>query len=210
MSDTRARILDTAQALLQRKGYNGFSYADIAGAVQIKTATIHYYFKAKEDLGLALVEAYAETMAAELAAIDASLKSADGTDALRALEGYAQIFRGALADRRHCLCGMLSAEALSLPARLMQNFGGFFGLSIRWLSGHLEAGRAAGALAFSGDAETRARQYVAVLEGAMLLATADRPGASAGADNGVAGDSEAIEQFDRLTAASLSDLRADS
>mgnify|MGYP001801432724 CR=1 FL=1 len=93
----------------------------------------------------------------------------------------------------------------------MQSFGGFFELSVRWLSGHLEAGRTAGALAFAGDAEIRARRYVAVLEGAMLLATADRPGASSNAENGAAGDdSLAIEQFDRLTAASLSDLRADS
>lgn len=207
MSDTRTRILDTAQALLQRRGYNGFSYADIATAVEIKTATIHYYFKAKEDLGLALVETYTTAMAEQFRIIDESLSQADGGDAVRALEGYAQIFRAALADRRHCLCGMLSAEALSLPARLMQNFGGFFDLSIRWLSKHMEAGRSAGALAFAGDAETRARLFVSVLEGAMLLATADRPHAADQNPNQDAGDA-ALQQFDRLMAAAIADLQA--
>lgn len=34
-------ILDVAQRLLQTRGYNGFSYMDVAGAVGIRSASLH-------------------------------------------------------------------------------------------------------------------------------------------------------------------------
>ena len=48
-------ILDVAQQLIQTRGYNAFSYADIASQVGIRTATIHYYFPTKADLGREVV-----------------------------------------------------------------------------------------------------------------------------------------------------------
>ena len=39
---TPERILDVAEGLLQARGYNGFSYADIAEAVGITKASIAY------------------------------------------------------------------------------------------------------------------------------------------------------------------------
>ncbi|HJT14927.1 MAG TPA: helix-turn-helix domain-containing protein, partial [Dongiaceae bacterium] len=58
-AETRARILDVAQGLIQQRGYNGFSYRDIADEVGIRAPTIHYYFPAKADLAAALVDRYA-------------------------------------------------------------------------------------------------------------------------------------------------------
>ncbi len=190
MSDTQQKILDTAQALLQRRGFNGFSYADIAGAVGIKTATIHYYFKSKEDLGLALVDDYIRRIQAGLQAVDES-----GPAPADALAAYADVFRGALQDDRLCLCGMLSAEALSLPPRLIGAFQPFFDMSVAWLVGHLNRGAADGSLKFKGSAETRARYFVALLEGAMLL---HGPGHPANSKN--------LQGFDQLVAAFLADI----
>lgn len=184
MSETQKNILDAAQALLQRRGFNGFSYADVAQTVGIKTATIHYYFKSKEDLGLALVDDYIKTIAASLAAVDDSRASP-----LASLQAYAAVFRAALEDERHCLCGMLSAEALSLPPRLIGAFQPFFEMSITWLTGHLERGLDQGELRFKGLPETRARLFVALLEGAMLL---HAPGC--------------LQQFDLVVNAFLGDL----
>src|SRR3546814_6177257 len=56
--DTREAILSCAQALLQQRGFNGFSYQHIAAELGLRTAAIHYHFPAKDDLGVALVRRY--------------------------------------------------------------------------------------------------------------------------------------------------------
>jgi len=44
MVNTAERILDTAQALAQVRGYNGFSYADISAELAITKPSIHHHF----------------------------------------------------------------------------------------------------------------------------------------------------------------------
>ena len=55
---TATRILDAAQALVQQRGYNAVSYGDLAEALDLTTAAIHYHFPSKADLGQALVGRY--------------------------------------------------------------------------------------------------------------------------------------------------------
>src|ERR1700712_3588596 len=52
---TTVRILDVAERLLQVRGYNGFSYGDVATELGITGAALHYHFAGKAELGLALV-----------------------------------------------------------------------------------------------------------------------------------------------------------
>ena len=62
--DTAERILDVAERLVQTRGFNGFSYADIAGELGMTKAALHYHFAGKAELGEALVTRYAERFAA--------------------------------------------------------------------------------------------------------------------------------------------------
>ena len=57
---TAAAILDIAQRLIQMRGYNGFSFKDIATSLGIRTASIHYHFPSKADLGVSLTSRYRE------------------------------------------------------------------------------------------------------------------------------------------------------
>jgi TetR/AcrR family transcriptional repressor of nem operon len=50
-SDTRTAILDVAERLVQARGFNGFSYADIAGELGLTRAALHYHFSGKAELG---------------------------------------------------------------------------------------------------------------------------------------------------------------
>ncbi|MBC7941403.1 MAG: helix-turn-helix transcriptional regulator, partial [Chitinophagaceae bacterium] len=65
-SDTRERILATAQMLAQQRGFNAFSYADIAAAVGVRKASIHHHFASKGDLELALVQRYRQQFAGQM------------------------------------------------------------------------------------------------------------------------------------------------
>lgn len=50
-------ILNVAERLAQTRGYNGFSYADIAAQLGVTKASLHYHFPSKAELGRALMSA---------------------------------------------------------------------------------------------------------------------------------------------------------
>jgi TetR/AcrR family transcriptional regulator, transcriptional repressor for nem operon len=62
-TDTPSRILDVAERLVQERGFNGFSYADVAGELEVTKASLHYHFAGKAELGEALIGRYAARFA---------------------------------------------------------------------------------------------------------------------------------------------------
>ena len=59
---THQKLLDVGAELCQTMGYNAFSYRHMADRLGIKTATIHYYFPSKADLGRELMANYREAV----------------------------------------------------------------------------------------------------------------------------------------------------
>jgi TetR/AcrR family transcriptional repressor of nem operon len=163
--DTAGRILDVAERLVQERGYNGFSYADVAEQLGISKAALHYHYPGKAELGDALIERYASRFADALTALDA--RDIDAHDRLHA---YAQLYAEVFRDDRMCLCGMLAADYATLPDPMRVRVVGFFDDNEAWLSHVLEEGRGAGSLRFQGSPRTVARTLVGGLEGAMLVA----------------------------------------
>ena len=164
--DTATRILDVAQELAQTRGYNAFSYADIAEQVGIRTASIHYYFPSKGDLGRSLISRYQRTLEQGLAQIDRTAE-----DPRQKLRRYSEIFlEMMLHGERMCLGGILAADILTLPAEIRDEVQAWFRLNERWLARVLDQGRTAGLLQFTGSPEVEARLLVASLEGALLVA----------------------------------------
>jgi TetR/AcrR family transcriptional regulator, transcriptional repressor for nem operon len=163
--DTPTAILDTAERLVQQRGFNGFSYADVAAELGVTKAGLHYHFAGKAELGEALMNRYARRFGEALAAIDAGDQPAP-----EKLEAYADLYAGVLNDERMCLCGMLAAEYRTLPARMQTVVLRFFDENERWLEQVLEDGRRAGTISLAGSARDAARLIVSSLEGAMLVA----------------------------------------
>jgi TetR/AcrR family transcriptional regulator, transcriptional repressor for nem operon len=162
---TAGRILDVAERLVQVRGFNGFSYADIAAELHITKAALHYHFAGKADLGAALIARYADRFAGALAEVDTRRDSASAK-----LAGYADLYLQVLRARKMCLCGMLAAEYQTLPQPMQDAVIGFFDRNETWLEDVLEQGRRDGSLRFAGSARDTARMIVGGLEGAMLVA----------------------------------------
>jgi len=162
---TAEHILDVAERLAQTRGYNGFSYADIAAEVGITKASLHYHFATKADLGRALVRRYTDTFQAALAGIGDSSDTAPSK-----LERYSRIYRQVLGADRMCLCGMFAAEYATLPGAMQQELRRFFDENELWLMRVLEDGRRDGTLQFEGTPRDIAGMLTGALEGAMLLA----------------------------------------
>jgi TetR/AcrR family transcriptional repressor of nem operon len=164
-TDTSQQILDVAQELVQTRGYNAFSYADIAASLHVTKASLHYHFPSKADLGHSLIERYASSFHRKLAAIDE--RNGSAADRIR---DYVKIYAQVLADHRMCLCGMLAAEFATLPKPVQSALDHFFGMNEIWLENILERGRRDGTLRFQDTARDLAQFLVASLEGAMMLA----------------------------------------
>ena len=162
---TAARILDVAERLVQVRGFNGFSYANIAAELGITKAALHYHFAGKADLGEALISRYASRFADALAGVDAMAAGASVR-----LSGYADLYLQVLSNRKMCLCGMLAAEYQTLPQPMQDAVVRFFDQNESWLEQVLEQGRDDGSLQFSGSARDTARLIIGSLEGAMLIA----------------------------------------
>jgi TetR/AcrR family transcriptional regulator, transcriptional repressor for nem operon len=163
--DTRSEILDVAERLVQSRGFNAFSYADIATELGLTKPALHYHFASKAELGEALIARYSARFVEALDRV-----SSECTDGRSKLEAYADLYRKVLAQQRMCLCGMLAADYATLPQAMRGAVMRFFDENEAWLAQALEQGRREGTLRFSGPSREAARMLIGALEGAMLVA----------------------------------------
>ena len=171
VNPTAQKILALAQHSVQTKGFNGFSYRDLAAEIGIKTSSIHYHFPTKDVLALELVKTYHGAFNVELERI-----TAETGNGRSQLEKYIKLFEQNLAvDNRFCLCGMLASEINSLSDDVKQAIQDFFTANEVWLSQLVAKGQKDGSLKITGSTDLAAAQLLATLEGAMLIArSADR------------------------------------
>ena len=161
---TPTRILDAAERIVQARGFNGFSYRDVASELNITTAALHYHYPRKAELGAALVTRYSARVTSRLRAMDDA-----GASVRSKLDGYVGIYAEALAQGRMCLCGVLAAEYTTLSTDMQAAIRDFFEENEAWLGGVLEQGKAEGCLEFAGCGGDTARMIISGLQGAMLL-----------------------------------------
>lgn len=159
--DTVTAILDAAQDMMRLGGYHAASYRDIAARVAIKSASVHYHFPTKEDLGAAVMRRY---RAMTLAHLGDPLDPA--RTARAAIEHYVAMFRHAqVGECRNCLFGVLAMEAGGLPEPVRVAVREHAEAHAAWLRAVY------GRLAPSGgdpvDAERRAWLTLCAMQGAM-------------------------------------------
>lgn len=157
-------ILDSAEGLARNRGFNGFSFRDLANEVGIKSASVHYHFPTKADLGRAITRRYADRFLTHLGDPE---DPASTPEAL--LQRYVAAIRHALVmEERMCLCGMLGAEIATLPEIVAQEVRDFFARNIDWLIAVLW--RLRGPDFEREILRQEAQCIIAALQGAMMLA----------------------------------------
>lgn len=161
---TAERMLDIAERLVQLRGFNNFSYADIAAELGITKASLHYHFRGKAELGQALIARYAERFSEALSRIDRDLP-----DARTKLEAYAGLYADVLRGKRMCMCGILAAEYQTLPEPMRTGVIHFFDENQRWLADLLAQAQTDQTLTFTGSTDDVAQSILSTLEGAMLV-----------------------------------------
>lgn len=162
-SKTQTSILDVAQEFSQTRGFNGFSYRDIADRIGIRTASIHHHFRTKGDLGAAMTCRYRENFMEAVQRIDACQPNLK-----QVLSEFSQLFLDTLEEGRMCLCGTLAVEYETLPPPMQAEVRSFFCESERWLESAFRHAQKRGAVAEQDNPEELAAAFMSMLEGAMM------------------------------------------
>ena len=163
--DTRKLILDTGEELLLTRSFSAFSYSNIAGALGVKNAAIHYHFPSKTDLGVAIIQRYRRrfkrwTEQQEMLSADPWQK----------MEWYFDLtVRYYDQNQRICPTGVLSAEFLVLPEEMQVETRLFVEDLLAWCTRILEEGQQQGYFIFAGVAREKAVNIMAALQGGLQL-----------------------------------------
>jgi TetR/AcrR family transcriptional regulator, transcriptional repressor for nem operon len=170
ITTTRELLLSTAEKEIGRRGYAGFSFADLAKTVGIRKPSIHFHFPTKGDLGLAVINrkmAFFKNWIADIP----SRRSA-----VTKLKLYARAHFQPLLQNTICCCAMLATDREVLPAPVQRGVTAYFLLQIDWLESVIAAGQKDGALNIDLDAAAEASAFHASILGAMFSArTIRRP-----------------------------------
>lgn len=156
----RDQILDIAERGYRQGGFAGLSFRDIAAALDMKSASVHYHFPHKEDLGKAVVERYTDNLLDALGTPDAAEETA--ADRLGRLVGA---YRAAYAEgESSCLCAVLGSVSPQLPPAVQEAVNRFFTRLMTWTETALAGTKTA--------TNTNASHIISALQGAMILSVA--------------------------------------
>lgn len=167
-SKTQKKILDTASALIQERGYNAFSYKDIAEIIDIKTSSIHYYYASKENLAIAVLDMQIENFDKQLNEIYSKNVSVKNKITLFINLIISNTYKN---HNKMCLGGMFAADLLSLPDAINNKVKSFFNHLQKWIIKVLKDSVITGDSKKQTSPYTKyAKQILIKIEGALLLA----------------------------------------
>lgn len=165
--DTRTLLLQEAEMLLRTHGYAAFSYADLSERVGIRKASIHHHFPTKEDLGVAVIDAYLERFREDI-----DVLANKPIDTAAKLAGYGDFFASSLRDGMMPLCGALAADSSELPSSMQKRVSKFFQLHLDWLQEIISEGVRKRELKADPSAARSAVTLLSTLQGASIVAWA--------------------------------------
>ncbi len=158
--DRKTRILDAAENLTQARGFNGFSYLHVASELEIRTSSVHYHFKTKAELALALVDRVHAVHFEAFRGLNSTLSSPK-----KRIEALVRHFEGYVTEGKFCLCGMMAAELQSVSPAVQARVQDYFDQLQEWVATQFrELGHP------QSSARKRALTFVSALEGSLLLA----------------------------------------
>ncbi len=166
-ADTRTRLVLTAMRLFWEKGYGSTSVADVLHAAKVNSGSLYHFFPGKQDLLLAVLDAYHGGIRALL--LDPAWRGVD--DPIERVFALLARYRQSLADTDcfyGCPIGSLALELhepdLPVRERLAANFAA-------WTDAVEECLLAAGArLPLSVQRRELAEFVLTTMEGAVMQA----------------------------------------
>lgn len=131
---TRETIIEKADEFIRNKGYNAFSFKDISNDIGIKTASIHYHFPTKSDLGVATIKEH-------VARYESLKEKVANESPLTKLEAFLAIHTQIKQENKVCIVGSLSTDLNTLDETIKTELQIFAKLVIEWITEILTEGK---------------------------------------------------------------------
>lgn len=128
---TQQRIIDAANQLFYKKGYNRTSFTDVVERADVPRGNIYYYFKTKEDMLRAVIKHRLEITTTMLAEWDKHIK-----EPLDRLERFVQIMYDSTPAllESGCPMGSLNVELGKDEGKLQAESKKLFDIFQRWIA----------------------------------------------------------------------------
>ncbi|MEO3990569.1 TetR/AcrR family transcriptional regulator [Pseudocitrobacter cyperus] len=161
---TYDKIIKLADTCIQRDGFHGFSFSDLAEGVGIRKASIHHHFPSKTDLGLA----YCDYKYALFKQLDERLQAIPA--GAQRLKGYLDAFSNCAQQGEMCGIYTMLSDSHTFPAELQQAVNKLAQSELDILEALLLSGAECGELSLNRlSAREQAVIVSASLKGALML-----------------------------------------
>ena len=170
-SDTREKILSSAQSLIELRGYSALGVAEICKEAGVPKGSFYYFFESKEALALAVIDAQWDAQRRLWARV---LGSHDAP-----LERLQQLFEETEADQRvrqhscgtvaGCMFGNLTLELSNQTEIIRERLQQIFNAQVEMVEVVITEALERGDI-YVNDARMAARSIIAQLEGQVLFA----------------------------------------
>ncbi len=160
-------IITAAAPLIYRQGFHRTGLKEILDAAEVPKGSFYFYFKSKEDFGLALIDHYAQALSENV-----SLKGAAGdASALRRLRKAFETHRDIRASEGcegGCPLGNLAQEMSDLSARMRERLQQALGSIGSGIASLLREAQRQGDIPKNLDPDQTAGFILDAWEGALL------------------------------------------
>jgi len=144
---TKDRALKEGRSLLQKHGYNGFSFQDIADKLDIKKPSLYDHFSSKEDLIVAIIQDYGVMF-------DTWTHTTSNLSPIARVRKVFDIFYAFISDKQKiCPILALSTDIQALSKDIQNEMSVFVGKWLAWLERQIKEGQDSGEIRRDMDAK---------------------------------------------------------
>lgn len=168
-SPTKARLLDAAQELMMAKGFAATTVEEICDAAKLTKGSFFHYFDSKDRLGKEVLERFCASGSRLHAAC-----CGDESDPLKRVYGYidGMVKLSQTPPFRSCLLGTFAQELSDVQPVIRKACACAFDAWAKQFGKEVAAAKRRYAPRASFDPYSVAEHFIAVLEGALILAKA--------------------------------------
>ncbi|MBI4597621.1 MAG: TetR/AcrR family transcriptional regulator [Candidatus Omnitrophica bacterium] len=172
-SPTKDRLLEAAEKLMLAQGYAATTVDEICEAAKLTKGSFFHYFESKEHLGRELLERFCrhagEQMRSAVGGVD--------VDPLRRVYAFIDFgikMAAQCGTEQGCLLGTFAQELSETNPAMRDQCAKAFARWAQWLKQDLDAAKAKHAPKAAIDTQSLADHFIAIMEGAKILAKAKR------------------------------------
>ncbi len=159
---TKEKILTLTDEFIRERGFNAFSFYDLSKVLGIKTASIHYHFPTKIDLGVELLKSHTQKTK------ELREKVKDRSPEKK-LEAFLSIYTKIKADHKVCIVGSLATDLHSIDAKMGNEVKILAAEILSWVTEILKEGKKKKVFSFDIPPRTKALMIIGNMLSALQL-----------------------------------------